>query len=144
MCLALVTTLEWELFAMMRGNSRDAHLLFCFFCGTMKSILTKSTGGEAYWRGIGLAAGWHGSRFVLDDSQTGVFWERHLCSLSPVWKERTKKTVFVLLICVISVADIVSINNVQDGKLCSKKALWILNTVSLLGTERFSFLHCNM
>lgn len=48
----------------------------------MKSILTKSTGGEAYWGGIGLAAGWHGSRVVLGGSQTGMFTERHLCSLS--------------------------------------------------------------
>ncbi len=47
----------------------------------MKSILTKSTGGEAYWRGIGLAAGWHGSRVVLGGSQTGLLSEKHLCSL---------------------------------------------------------------
>lgn len=36
-----------------------------FGCAGMKSILTKSTGGEAYCSKKGLAAGWHGNGVSL-------------------------------------------------------------------------------
>lgn len=40
-----------------------------FGCAGMKSILTKSTGGEAYCRKMGLAAGWHGDGVMLASSE---------------------------------------------------------------------------
>lgn len=66
-----------EVFAEIQREAapRRCSSAILFVCGTMKSILSKSTGGEAYWRGIGLAARWHGSRVVLGGSQTELFSE---------------------------------------------------------------------
>lgn len=87
----------------------------------MKSILKKSTGGEAYWGGIGLAAGWHGSRVVLGSSQTELFTESiyALCLKSEGrGLKKNKKIVLMLLICIIPVVNIVPINNVEGEKKC--------------------------
>lgn len=65
----------------------------------MKSILTKSTGGEACLRGIGLAAGWHGSRVVLDGSHTAATLRHAFCAL--FFKPDNQKRGLTLQICII-------------------------------------------
>lgn len=84
-----------------------------FGCAGMKSILTKSKGGEAHCRKMGLAAGWHGNGVLLASS------EKERTRLILYSEGRWQKIqVFICLICTIPVLNIGSINSWQAYKLC--------------------------